>query len=153
MNKYEWKLKSLAKGIDPDLAIKEIERIENVFGGLTPENILSASKEEDALFHCLFQWDDEVAAENYRLQQARSIINNIEVKVISDGEPRNIPVYEIVNIGEGRVYKAVTDMSSNEIEFVRSSVKREISYLKNKLSNYNEFAKSVKHLDDALKEL
>lgn len=153
MNKYSWRIKSLAKGIDPDLAIAEIERIESVYGGLTPENVLEASRDESALLHPLFQWDDNVAATQYRLQQARTIINNVEIKVISDGEERSIPVYEVVNVGEGRVYKSIQNMDKEDVEYVKQSVKREISYLKNKLSTYNSFEATIKHLDSALETL
>lgn len=153
MNKYSWRIKSLAKGIDPDLAIAEIERIESVYGGLTPENVLEASRDESALLHPLFQWDDNVAATQYRLQQARTIINNVEIKVISDGEERSIPVYEVVNIGEGRVYKSIQNMDKDDVEYVKQSVKREINHLKNKLSTYNSFEATIKHLDSALETL
>jgi hypothetical protein len=153
MNKYQWKMRSLAKGIDPELAIAEIERIESLYGSLTPENVLDASRDESALLHTLFQWDDSKAAHQFRLQQARSILNNIEVNVISDGESRTIPVFEVVNLGEGRVYKSIQQMDSNDIEYVKKAVRREISYLKNKLSTYNTFEKTIKHLDDALETL
>lgn len=153
MNKYSWRIKSLAKGIDADLAIAEIERIESVFGSLTPENVLEASRDESALLHSLFQWDDSLAAKQYRLQQARTIINNVEIKVISDGEERSIPVYEVVNIGEGRVYKSIQNMDKDDVEYVKQSVKREISYLKTKLSTYNSFEATIKHLNNALESL
>ena len=78
-NKYEWRIGSFAKDIDPDLAVAELERIENVYGALTPENILEASKTEGAYLHKLFTWDDQKAANLYRLQQARQILNNIEI--------------------------------------------------------------------------
>lgn len=153
MTKYEWKLKSLAKGIDPNEAIKEIERIENVFGSLTPENVLKASEPGDAILHSLFQWDDSVAAEQYRLQQARTILNNIEVVILSDGQAKHIAAYEVVNLGEGRVYKSIQNMDSKDIEYVKSQVRREIKYLKNKLSAYQEMEQTIKHLDNALETL
>jgi hypothetical protein len=153
MNKYEWKMRSLAKGIDPEEAIAEIERIENLYGSLTAENVLKAAQPEDSLFHCLFQWDDSKAAHQFRLQQARNIINNIEVKVVSDGGERSIPVFEIVNLGEGRVYKSIQSMDKDDVEYVKQSVKREISYLRSKLSTYNSFEATIKHLDNALETL
>lgn len=153
MNKYQWKIASLAKGIDPTAAIQEIERIENLYGSLTPENVLDASRDESALLHCLFQWDDSKAAHQFRLQQARNIINNIEVKVISDGQERNIPVFEVVNLGEGRVYKSIQTMDKDDIAYVKESVKREINYLKNKLSTYNSFEVTIKKLNDAIETL
>lgn len=153
MSNYTWRIKSMAKGIDPDLAIKEIERIENVYGGITPETVLEASREPDAVLYSLFQWDNDKAANQYRLQQARTLINNIEIAIISDGEAKSIPVFEIVNIGEGRVYKSITIMNPAEIDSVKASVKREITHLKNKLSIFNSFENVIKHLDKAIEEI
>lgn len=153
MNKYQWKMASLAKGIDADAAIAEIERIESIFGSLTAENVLTASQSPDSLLHSLFQWDDTKAAHNYRLQQARTILNNIEINIISDGESKVMSVFEIVNLGEGRVYKSIQNMNPNDVEYVKQLVKREINYLKIKLSTYNKFEETIKHLDDAVNTL
>lgn len=153
MNKYQWKMASLAKGIDADSAIAEIERIESIFGSLTAENVLTASQSPDSLLHSLFQWDDTKAAHNYRLQQARTILNNIEINIISDGESKVMSVFEIVNLGEGRVYKSIQNMNPNDVEYVKQLVKREINHLKLKLSTYNKFEETIKHLDDAVNTL
>jgi hypothetical protein len=153
MKKYEWKMKSFAKGIDPDLAVQELERIESLFGSLTPENVIKASIDEGATLHPLFEWDNSKAAENYRLQQARTLINNVEVKIIHDGQPRSISVYEVVNIGEQRAYKHIEAMTPNDVEQVRKSTLRELGSLKTKLSIYNQFNRSVAHLDNAITEL
>jgi len=150
MNVYEWKLKSLAKGIDPEIAIKEIERIENVYGALNAENILEASRSRRSVLHSLFQWDDGIAATNYRLQQARTILNNIEVRIISNGEERTISVFEVVNIGDERCYKSIQTMDSNDIDFIKARTKREILYLRNKLTAYQAMEETILHLDKAI---
>jgi hypothetical protein len=153
MNKYSWKIASMAKGIDPDAALLELERIENLFGSLTAETVLNASKEKDALLHPLFQWDDTKAAHQFRLQQAKTIINNVQVNVIREGVEIQIPVYEIVRVDEGRQYKSIETMDRSDIEYVKQSTKREINYLKNKLILYNDFNETIKHLDSALNTL
>ena len=149
-NKYEWRLGSLAKDIDPNLAVAELERIENVYGALTPENILEASKQEDAYLHKLFTWNDETAANQYRLQQARTILNNIEVVIISDGQPRQMPLYETIIKDNTRVYKNIQEFTGPDAEQVRIQTVREINALKNKLSFFSQFAKASKKLDEAV---
>jgi hypothetical protein len=151
--KYEWKLASFAKGINPNDAIQELERIEKVLGSLTPENVLAASAPEDALFHCLFTWDDEVAAHNYRLSQARTLINNVEVVVISDGQERKVPVFEIVRTEETKSYKHIEDLSTSDIQQIRGQAVRELGYWKNKLSFYKEFNGATHKIEDAINEL
>lgn len=144
-------MKSFAKGIDPDVAEKELEKIETEYGGLTAEILLEASKAENTLFHCLFEWDDNVAAEKYRLQQARTIINNIEVTIISDGEPYQLPVYEIVQTDEngGRKYKHIETLTLTEIDYVKEKALELLIQAKTKLKRYSEFAKVIPHIDNA----
>jgi len=149
-NKYEWRLGSLAKGIDPDLAVAELERIENVYGALTPENILEASKQESAYLHKLFTWDNEAAANQYRLQQARTILNNVEITIISDGQPRQMPLYETILKDNTRVYKSIQEFTGPDAEQVRMQTIREINSLKNKLSFFSQFIKASKKLDEAV---
>lgn len=148
--KYQWRIDSFAKGIDPDLAVIELERIENVYGALTPENILEASKQEDAYLHDLFTWDNEAAAIQYRLSQARRILNNIEVKIISDGEAIQIPLYETIIKDNARVYKNIQEFTGPDAEQVRMQTIREINALKNKLSFFSQFSKASKKLDEAV---
>lgn len=153
MNKYEWKLKSLAKGIDPDVAVAELERIENSFGSLSPEIILNASREKDAPLHSLFEWDDTKAAEHYRLQQARTILNNIQIRTIINGEERQIGVFEIITKKDGSSYKSIMAMDKNDIEYVRQSTLRELQHIKDKLSFYQKFNSAIFHIEKAQEEL
>ncbi len=153
MNKYTWKIESFAKGIDPDEAVKELERIETVYGALTPENILEGSKDKSAVLHNLFVWDDKLAANQYRLQQARTIINNVEVIIVSNGEPIQIPVFEVITKNEQRVYKNIQEFTRPDAEQVRLQTIREINALKNKLAFFNQFSKASKKLDEAVELL
>jgi hypothetical protein len=50
---YEWKLPGLSKGLPAEDAAKEFKRIEQVFGALTPENIVKAAEPQDSLLHKL----------------------------------------------------------------------------------------------------
>ena len=54
---------------------EEIERK----GKLTPKALVDASRPEDAPLHDEFEWDDAIAAEAYREEQAGYIIRSIEV--------------------------------------------------------------------------
>lgn len=47
--------------------------------GLSPQSLLDASRPKDAVLHDEFEWDDSVAAEEYRLRQAGHIIRCIVV--------------------------------------------------------------------------
>jgi len=97
--------------------------------------------------------DDSKAGHMYRLSQARSIINNIEVKVISDDETRVIPVFEIVASNAGQSYKHIEVMTVDERKQVIQSTISMINVLKNKIKVYKDLDKVVDHLNSALDAL
>lgn len=49
--------------------------------GLTPHNLVEASREESAPLHPAFEWDDTLAAEKWREQQASHIIRSLTIRV------------------------------------------------------------------------
>jgi hypothetical protein len=154
LKNYAWKIPSFAKNIDIDLAMEEMERIESLYGSLTPQNILDASRPQNALFHALFEWDDTIAAEHYRLQQARTILNNIEVTVVSDGQPKNIAVYEVIKQpSSAQIYKSINSMTISDIDFIKQRTLKELNILKDKLSVYKEFSKVTSSLHQAIQDL
>lgn len=151
--KYHWIQKGFAKGIDPDAAIKELERIESHYGSLTPENVLDAAKPEDSLFHSLFTWDNKEAARLYRLQEARHLLNNIEVRVIHDGSEKRIPVFEVVKSHDARAYKHIDSFTKEDITQVKGDAVRAFNYWKNKLSVYKEFESIIPKIDEVISEI
>ncbi len=52
----------------------ELERIREKHGRLAPSIVLAEAQPEDSPLHNEFEWDDSVAAHEYRLQQARKLI-------------------------------------------------------------------------------
>lgn len=152
-NDYAWKLAGLAKGIDINDAVQELERIESLYGSLTPEIVLDASRPKNALFHTLFEWNDDIAAEHYRLQQARTILNNIEIKVISHGQVRQVGVYEVVKQPAGQQYKNIQSFTPDDIDFIKARTKKELTILKDKLSFYKELSNTTVFLASAIDTL
>lgn len=67
----EWKVKGLYKA-DAQKVADEIGS-----GQITPQEVLEKAKDVNSELHKCFEWDDSIAAEKYRLQQARSIIINL----------------------------------------------------------------------------
>lgn len=54
---------------------------------ITAQTFLDASRDEDSPTHDLFEWDDAVAAEKYRLNIAGCVIRAIEVTRVPVDEP------------------------------------------------------------------
>lgn len=64
-----------------------MEAIEKRDGIVTAKSFLEESRPEEAETHDMFEWDDAVAAEQYRLSQSSRIINQISCEVIYEESP------------------------------------------------------------------
>jgi hypothetical protein len=151
---FNWRHKFLAQGIDAQAAEAEMKRIEKKFGKLTPKIVLEASRPKRAFFHKCFEWRDGIAAEKYRLQQARFLINNIEVTIVRQGsENVKIPFYEVVKDSKGKnMYTDVTSIISNpdNLSHIKYKAKRDLEYWKAKYELYEELSSAVSQVNKAL---
>lgn len=62
-------------------------------GRLTSGDLVAAARNPDHPLHDMFEWDDTVAAEKYRIDQAREIIRSVRVVVTVEHRTLNVPVY------------------------------------------------------------
>ena len=152
---YNWKIPSFAKGIDANKAQKELSRIEKKCNGLTPTTVVEESSLPNALFHKIFEWDNLKAGNQYRLQQARALINNIEIIIISeDSEVHAIDVYEIVqNKESGNSYKHIETLTYDEQEHVKMTILSSLHQLQAKLKVYKNLDKVLECLELTILEL
>ena len=108
--KYSWRA---GKNVSAQVAGKVMEEIEERDGCVTKEAFLEASRPVNSPTHKLFEWNDGVAAEKYRLFQSRRAIQDIVVTVVKqDEEPTNIHAF--VNV--------VSTAASNKAEYMSIDV-------------------------------
>lgn len=82
MDSVKWKINGIFKA-DPQKIYKEIGST-----SITPEEVLEKARNEKTELNKCFEWNDGIAAEKYRLQQARQIIQLLVVVPKSeDSEP------------------------------------------------------------------
>ena len=74
-----WRKGARFTKIDPDLAHAEMESIRIEKGQLTAGLLLEKARDGSNILHSAFEWRDGVAAEKYRLGQARQMIKSIEI--------------------------------------------------------------------------
>jgi uncharacterized protein YpuA (DUF1002 family) len=55
-------------------------------GAVTPERLVEVSKPKDAPLHQEFEWNNTIAAQKYREEQARQIIKNIVAIELTEDE-------------------------------------------------------------------
>ena len=85
------------------------ERLEYVTnqhnGNLTPEAVVDDGKNVSSPFHTYFEWDDKKASKEFRLQQARNLINHVvEVVVIEGKQSTQRSFFNVTNGGGNKVY-------------------------------------------------
>ena len=96
MESVKWKVSGIFKAD----AQKVYEEIGDT--SVSPEEILKKARKKRSELHKCFEWDDSVAAERYRLQQARQIIQLLVITPkYEDDEP--VRVFQITS--EKNVYQ------------------------------------------------
>ncbi len=107
---YKWKSGSRVK-CSAQAAGEVCEKLQRR-GKLTPENLVDASRSEDAPLHGAFEWDDAIAAEKYRVTQASYIIRSIEVETKYAEEP--VRAFVPVTFKEKTSYKGIEVVLKSE---------------------------------------
>jgi hypothetical protein len=89
---YQWRPRTTFN-IDPQVAGLELEKIRgHNSGDLAPEAVVLAAKDDKSPLHSVFEWNDEAAGHQYRLQQASLLIRAIVVTTMSGGASRSEPL-------------------------------------------------------------
>ena len=115
--------------------IKEVEIISEKNGGiLKPENVVDAARSKNSPLHKYFEWDDSVAAEKFRLHQARMFINVLVTIIDKKSEPVRVFMSlrkdrygqetgyrTMVSIlGDEELYKNLLNDAMEEMEYFRN---------------------------------
>ena len=122
---------------------------------ITASELLDASRDENAPLHSCFEWDDTVAAEQYRTYQARHIINSVEIRIIK-GDTREQLVrtrYFVNTVTSAPKVKGqyatidVAFSNSNYRDAVLQAAYRELKAFQNKYNCYQELSDVFKAID------
>ena len=139
--KYSWRA---GKSVSAQVAGEVMEMIEKRDGELTKEAFLEESRPEDSPTHGLFEWDDAVASEKYRLYQSRIAIQDIVVTVVRQDEPKKIHAFVNTTVGKGNKASYSNIQVAMEDEEKRKAVLQnafaELKAFEQKYSEYKELA-------------
>lgn len=90
---YQWKLPGLMP-VPAQTAGEELERIYQAHGAIDPAFVVDESRPESAPLHPCFEWDDHIAAEKYRQNQARMVIRSVvTVQETHSGQPVSVRAF------------------------------------------------------------
>ena len=146
---YEWRSDSRFP-IGAQIAAERLKKIKDQCGALTPRVVVDDAASPRSPLHLCFEWDDETAADNYRLAQARKLIGSIVVAEVDD-EPVNLETRAFVHVtvGDGARYEAIeVAMASSPMRHeVLERAKREIKLWRARYAAYEEFSDLVNQID------
>ena len=66
-------------------------------GKIKPIDVVNEARSKKSPLHEVFDWDNNSAAEKYRIEQARHLINHITVEIQYDGQKEDIKGWVSVN--------------------------------------------------------
>ena len=161
--KFSWR-QGYSYRISADTVGGVLEAIEQRDGEVTSKAFLDESRPEDSATHSLFEWNDSVAAEKYRLQQAGHIINQLEIEFVCDETTSEKKEIEIVPafvntlpkspMASARFLNVRTAMDDEETRsIVLANAMRELKAFHRKYANISAFAKLFAVIDELDEEL
>lgn len=145
---YSWNKQGYS--ISAEIVGKEFCKIEKQYGALTSENVLESAKSDDSPLHDIFEWDDTIAANKYRLYQATKLICNLKCEVATD-EEKTFVVRAYLNVSENKKGSFVNVQSAFENpdsrKLVLERALQELESFKNKYMELSELASVFDAID------
>lgn len=79
------------------VVVAELRRIAKAHNWqITPENVLDAAQSTTSVLHPYFKWDNAIAAHEYRLHQARILLNHINVSITINKEEKQARAFHVI---------------------------------------------------------
>jgi hypothetical protein len=104
----------LFKGVD---AMKVAQEIMEIGESATPRQIVDRARDESSELHKCFEWNDSIAAEKYRLSQARKIVEVLVIQRLPDA-PKDAPEIRIFHKTESTGgYKPINRIVQDNDEY------------------------------------
>lgn len=119
--------------LNVDEVYKELSRL----GSFKPHDVVEVARDPSSPLHKYFEWNDGIAAEGYRLSQARSLV--ISVKIETPTGP--IRAFENITVNSSNYYVPISKIkkSSTLQEQVLENALRELTYWKAKYRSYENY--------------
>lgn len=124
--------------------------------GLQPQAVVDAARPKRAALHPVFEWDDTIAAEEYRRHQARSLVQAIVVKRV-DGKPAR-PVRAFVHLrpdSEEEQYVSILDAREDPVlrQQLLQKAAAELKSWERRYRDLKEFTGLVAAIDSVVEEI
>ena len=135
-------------GIDAGKVYSEIQDCGEDY---TAEDVLERARDSESELHKCFEWDDTVAAEKYRLTQARLVIANLVVEVKRDKkEPTEFRVYQSNGREKGYAKSTVIARDIDRYAELLNRAKAELDSFRRRYANIVELESVIEEIEKVL---
>ena len=146
---YEYSWENYNFPVPASIVGEECEKIEKKNGAVTANALVETARAKSSMIHELFEWDDKVAGEQWRLQQAKVVLSCLKVtmKTEDDQPPKKVRAFINTNPERSKgVYMNIEDALSNEESRagVLIRARRELNSFLDKYSDIEELKDVIK---------
>lgn len=147
LDEFKW----LYKGVDAQAVADEIMSIGEA---VSPQEIVEKARDEATELHKCFEWDNEIAAEKYRVYEARQLTRHlvIEEPEPQEGEQEKPPVRFFLQTVNSTGYKPTETIYRNRDEYrdLLDTAKAELKAFQRKYSRLKELDGVFEAIDKAI---
>jgi len=127
----------------------QLQQIYDTRGVLTPAIVVDEARHEEHPLHDRFEWDDAVAGEAWRREQAHELIRSVRIvfKAADDSSPeKSVRAFHAVRAEKGHVYEPAEKVAGDEFlsRLVLADMRREWTALKKRYDEFEEFWSMVR---------
>ena len=143
---YEWKTGSRHK-VPAAVAAEVMDRLAEE-NRLNAPDLVEESRPEDAPLHSEFEWDDSIAAEKWREEQAGALIRHLVVRIEANEQEYPTRQYFMVQ-KEANTYEPIQVILRDEDKtaMLLEQAKRELQAFRSKYAGLKELSEVIKAID------
>ena len=156
---YKYRVNGLIKA-PPEVTGKICQGLIDSDGAVTPKRLVEVSKPKNAPLHNEFEWNNTIAAQKYREEQARQIIKNVVILKVeeSEEEPKEIKCWvnsdrAFVATNEGTSRYVTIDSALSDIswrENLLNAARRDMESFINKYKRLGELSSVIDEMNNFL---
>lgn len=128
---------------------EQLQNIYDTHGQLTPALVVDMARNKTHPLHDRFEWNDKVAGEAWRRQQAHELIRSVKVvyrEADNTNPEKSVRAFHAVRIDKGHVYEPVDKVIADDFtrRLLLQDMEREWRALHRRYQNFEEFAAMVR---------
>jgi hypothetical protein len=127
----------------------QLQAVYDQHSELTPDLVVDVARDPEHPLHSRFEWDDSVAGEAWRRQQAHDLIRKVKVvyrEADESGPEKSVRAFHAVRSDKGHVYEPVEKVVADDFtrRLLLNDMEREWKALHQRYQEFEEFLAMVR---------